>query len=287
MRTKTGVTFLLIGSMQLVLKSPAVDLEPCLSRAIANKVYQSPSREERARAQELFVRTLQGHDSLAELAIPWSALGFEFKEVTTPEETLWLLSEPAGKESGRGWYLFRTNHQSSVALEMPHARNDIHTGMIGLRMFLTGQARVLAASTITRHRADMAHLDDTFFQAFTLAFAQVCPTGLVVQLHGFEAGNHDTVKADIIASAGSRSPSPWLADLVQRLRKVTNLPVLAYPEDTRVLGATLNAQGRALQPTPSCRFVHLEMCLEFRERLTRDDKLRRAIFNCLSAMDSR
>jgi hypothetical protein len=287
MNPKTGVAFLLIGSMHLLAEAQAVDLEPCLTRAIANKTYVSPTQDDLARAQALFERTFQGHGTVADLAIPWAELGYEFKPVFTPKETLWLLSEPAGREGGRGWYLFRTNHQSSIALEAPHARNDIHTGMIALRLFLAGQTRVLAASTITRHRADVAHLDDTFFQAFTLAFARACPTGLVVQLHGFESEKHRAVKADIIASAGTRSPEPWLANLVEQLRVATTLPVLGYPKDTMELGATLNAQGRALQQTPHCRFLHLELSMELRERLTRDDELRRAILNCLSAIDGR
>lgn len=278
---------LLIGSMPILMPARAVDLEACLTRAVTNKVYQAPTPAELTRAKELFERTLQSHWTDAELTTDWAALGFEFQEVATTEESLWLLSEPAGRESGRGWYLFRTDRQSSIAMEAPHARNDIHTGIIALRLFLAGQARVFAASTITRHRADMAHLDDSFFHAFTLAFAQACPTGLVVQLHGFDKRNHPTAEADFIASAGIRSPEPWLTDLVQQLKKATALPVLTYPHDTKQLGATLNAQGRALRQTRHCRFLHLEMSRELRERLTRDDELRRAILNCLSTANAR
>jgi len=284
---KTGVALLLIGSMHIRMPAWAVDLEACLTRAITNKVYEAPTPAELTQAKQLFERTLQGHWTQAELTTNWAALGFEFQKVATGGESLCLLSEPAGKESGRGWYLFRTDCQSSIALEAPHARNDIHTGIIALRLFLAGQSRVLAASTITRHRADMAHLDDTFFQSFTLAFAQACPTGLVVQLHGFDAENHRSAPAEIIASAGTRSPEPWLADLVKQLKKATSLSVLAYPEDTKLLGATLNAQGRALQQTGHCRFLHLEMSMELREDLIRDDELRRAILDRLSPANAR
>jgi hypothetical protein len=287
MFVKSGTALLLTGSLQIAMQGQSVDLESGFTQVITNKSYVAPTLAELTRAKELFQRTLQDRRNGEELRTNWAALGLEFQEVATAKETLWLLSEPAGKENGRGWYLFRPNHQSSIALEAPHARNDIHTGIIALRLFLDGQARVLAASTITRHRADMARLEDTFFQAFTLAFAAACPTGLVVQLHGFEAGNHRSVQADIIASAGTRSPELWLTELALQLKKATSLPVLAYPNDTKVLGATLNAQGRALQKNGHCRFLHLEMSMELRERLTREDELRRTILDCVSASNRR
>jgi len=281
---KSELAILLIASMNLP-QAQALDLEACLTQAITNKVYQTPTPTELTRAQQLFRRTLQGHWTAAELTNDWAALDFEFREVATSDESLWLLTEPSGKSSGRGWYLFRTNCQSSIALETPHPRNDKHTGIIALRLFLAGQTRVFAASTITRHRADVAHLDNTFFQAFTRAFAETCPTGLVVQLHGFDTRNHPDTEAGIIASAGTHSPEPWLTDLVQQLNKATSLRVLAYPRDTRRLGATRNTQGRALRQTSTCRFLHLELSRKLRDRLTHDEELRRAILISVSAIN--
>jgi hypothetical protein len=281
MRTLTGFALLLTAVMQACMQTKALDLEACLAQAITNRSYQAPDPSELARAKELFEHTLRSDQPAAELKTRWADLGLVLDEVASEKETLWRVSEPPGKECGRGWYLFRTQPQSAIALEAPHARNDVHTGIIALRLFLAGQARALAASTITRHRADMAHLDNTFFQAFTLAFAEACPTGLVVQFHGFESGNHDGVNADVIASAGTRSPEPWLAAVVQQFRKATSLIVLAYPQDTQQLGATLNAQGQALHKNGRCRFLHLEMKEDLRERLTRDGELRRAILECL------
>jgi hypothetical protein len=225
----------------------SIDLEGCLARAITNKSYQPPKPEQLTRAEALFRRTLQRDGNVAELGTNWAALGFELQEIATAKETLWLLSEPPGKEQGRGWYLFRiqskasslqsevgesgattldsrfqtldSGPQTSVALQAPHARNDLHTGKIALRLFLAGEARALAASTLTRHVADLAHLENSFFQSFTLAFAQTCPTGLVVQLHGFDGDKHDQIEADMIASAGTRSLQPWLGDWVEQMNQ--------------------------------------------------------------------
>jgi len=287
MRVTRRVAVLLMGSMHLLLQAEVLDLEACLTRAIPNKVYQAPTPAEWIRAKELFQRTLQGGWTDADLTNAWAELGLDLQAVGMKGETLWLLSEPAGHAGGRGWYLFRTNQESSMALEAPHAQNDVYTGMIGLRLFLAGQTRVFAAGTITRHRADVAHLDDTFFQAFTLAFAQACPTGMVIQLHGFDPRNHPDASAEIIASAGTHSPEPWLTDLVRRIKRTARLSALAYPHDTGELGATLNAQGRALRQTGRCGFLHLEMSRSLRERLIRDNELHRTLLACVSATDNR
>ena len=280
---KTGMALLVAGTMQGCAQIAAPDLEARLARAITNVTYQPPAPSEFARARELFAHTLRGDQTAAELKTGWAGLGFEFNEVAAGSGSLWLVCEPPGKEAGRGWYLFRTNAASTTALEAPHAKNDVHTGVISLRLFLAGDARVLAESTITRHRADMAHLDDTFFQAFTLAFADVCPTGLVVQLHGFETENHGGTKADIIASAGTPSPEAWFGDAVQALKNASSWIVLAYPTDIKQLGATTNAQGKALNKAGHCRFYHLEFTKELRDRLTRDEALRRALLESLPA----
>lgn len=282
---KPGYALLLLGAMHARAQTGELVLEAGLSRAIVNKVYAQPTPEQLSRARGLFLLTLRAECALAELRTNWSLLGFELTEVRCSEGTLWLVSEPAGREGGRGWYLFRPGDSSAIALETPHARNDIHTGLLGLRLFLQGHVRACAASTITRYTADMAHLDDTFFQAFTLAFAQACPTGLVAQLHGFESANHASRgrTGDVIASAGTRSPQKWLAEMVDKLKDTTSLLVLAYPRDTRQLGALFNAQAQGLQTSRDCRFLHLEMSLEVRKRLENEKPLRALLLDSLSA----
>ncbi len=267
-----------------IMTSPcamALDLQSSLLQAITNKLYQEPAAADLARGRSLFRQTLEGRQTATELAASWAALGFELREVEANSEHFWLVTQPPPRQSGQGWYLFRTKSYSNIAIEAPHARNDVNTGLIALRLFRAGNARVLAASTITRHRADMGHLDNTYFQALTLAFADESPQGLVAQVHGFETGNHQSSKADVVASAGTRSPQPWLSQFVQDLRQATGLLVLAFPRDTKVLGATLNAQGKALQASGHGRFLHLEMTASLRERFTHDDKLCRETANCL------
>jgi hypothetical protein len=282
MHMKNGIALLLAGAVQAPMEARALELESSLTRAIANTRYEQPAASDLSQARELFKHTLLGDQPVAELKSGWYKLGFAFHKLTSNGEPMWLVSQPPDSESGGGWYLFRTNHESTLAFETPHARNDVHTGIIGLRLFQAGTARVLAASTITRHRADMAHLEDTFFQAFTLAFAEACPTGLVVQLHGFESGNHNNIDADILASAGTQSPGAWFLEMVDKLRHLSGVRVLGYPRDTKVLGGTTNSQGKALNQTPHCRFLHLEITPELRERMARDQELRRAILDSVS-----
>src|ERR1041385_2615310 len=120
---KTGIALLLGGTLNARAGMAAADLEAHLARAIANQTYQPPTRTELARARELFAHTLKNDRPAAELKAGWSELGFAFQEIAADREVLWFLSEPAGKEFGRGWYLFRTNHESTGAWEAPHPKN--------------------------------------------------------------------------------------------------------------------------------------------------------------------
>src|ERR1044071_575968 len=132
---KTGLALLVAGTMQAPAQTTAFELEACLARVITNLTYKPPTQAEFARAEKLFQHTLRGDQTAAQLKTNWMQLGFEFQELVIDGESLWLLSAPEGKELGRGWYLFRTNQEPAIALEAPHARNDIHTGVISLRIF--------------------------------------------------------------------------------------------------------------------------------------------------------
>ena len=70
--------------------------------------------------------------------------------------------------------------------------------------------------------------------------------------------------------------------MIEDFRKATSLVVLAYPQDIKQLGATTNVQGLALHNAGHCRFLHLELTKELRDRLTRDEKLRRATLESLA-----
>ncbi|MCX7721525.1 MAG: hypothetical protein N2379_00485 [Verrucomicrobiae bacterium] len=256
-----------------------------LARAITNQSYRAPTEAEFAAAKELFKKTFKASGATPELKAEWGRLGFELREVSHGKEMFLLLAAPHGSDAGAGWYLFRVGKTAPVAIQTPHARNDVHTGLIGLELFLVGPFRAYAASTITRHKADMAHLDLTYFQAFTVAFAETCNTGMVVQLHGFDAARYKDISGQIVASAGTDKPLPWLGALTRRMAKATSLRVLAYPDDTRRLGGTTNAQATALRQHVHCRFLHLELSRELRDRLVKDKRLQREIVNVLADFD--
>jgi hypothetical protein len=284
---KKPTAILLTGWVLFTFSAHAMALDTSLARAITNQVYFPPSPAEVAQATRLFQRTLLARSMAPDLADAWTAVGFEITEVAAAQETLWLLAEPSENERGRGWYLIRPHHAAPVALQAPHAKNDLHTGRIALQLFLSGNARVLAAATISRHEADMAHLDNTFIQALTLAFAESYPTGRVVQLHGFSAAKHPKARADMIVSAGTPSPQPWLALVDQTLTRTTALAVRSYPEEIQELGGTLNAQGRALRRVGETEFLHVELSKALRERLLTDEALLRAMMRALPVNNCR
>jgi hypothetical protein len=283
MLMKTGMTLLLVGAVNAPLQATTVDLDAALTTAIKNRAYALPEPPQLEQAKGLFQETFTRGQPFSELRMKWAGLGFELNEIAGRSEKYWLLRDHPGRQRGGGWYLFREGGSAQVCLQAPHARNDLETGLIALKLFSESGARALACSTITRHTADMAHLENTWFQAFTLAFAQVCPTGLVVQVHGFESSSHGELQADVVASAAQPSPGAWLENFANALSRKASLDVLVYPRDlkSRKLSGTQNAQARALRELSRCQFLHLEMSLRIRKQLRDDKQLRRILTDCL------
>lgn len=185
-------------------------------------------------------------------------------------------------------FLFRPESAISLAWEAPHAKTDFHTGVIALELFMQGRARVAAWSTISRKKADMAHLSNTFFHSFTLAFAEDFPRGIVVQLHGFEDSKREAFAGgaiDLIMSSGKRRHPTWFDDTVKRLRQGQLAAIRVYPDDIRELGGTRNAQSLALMQRGHEGFLHLEMSPEFRKRLRNSESARAALIKCLPSQD--
>jgi hypothetical protein len=261
-------------------------LATLLEAALDNKVYAEPAEQTLRSARALFKRMLLAPKASDELKESWAALGFDWVEIQHLGENLLWLCEKAGQEKGRGVYLFRPGSESFLAWQAPHAKTDIRTGDISLRLFLQSRARAAAWSTISRKQADMAHLTNTFFHSFTLAFAEACPRGILVQLHGFEeAKRQETAPEpfDLILSSGSRHHPDWFLDTVKRFRQSMAQAVRVYPDDTRELGGTRNAQSQALLQLGHPGFLHLEMSPAFRERLRQSAEARSTLIRCLPA----
>jgi hypothetical protein len=261
-----------------------LDLSEMLEKAWGSGEFRAPSLDEFNKARRLFTQMLTARADTA-LQEQWNVLGFEWLTPSNSPSALWVLREREGRLSGGGFYLFRPQAQREIACEAPHARSDLHTGSIALELFLEGGFCAGAWGTVSRCGADLAHLDRTFFQAFTLAFAEAHPRGILAQFHGFEPSPHREAQGkpvDLVISSGSSRHPEWLTVMVRRLK--TELPDSTwwvYPTNTRELGGTRNAQALALQQMNWPGFLHLELGLEFRQRLLHKPAQRSQLLQCL------
>ena len=269
--------------------SPVSEL---LQKAQKQRSYRSALPIEINRARVLFERTLKGEQS-RELQQDWLELGYTQKTVFDNGRRFLILVEAETARFGRGFYLFNTAPQQPVALQAPHSFRDLHTE--DLTLALATQHHVVASAWNTMPRsfkdrgdavdADMAHLPQSYYRAFSQAFAAVYPTGYVLQLHGFSKQKRKTsagARADVIISSGTNPPSPVVLAAGRCLKqRLTGREVYIYPQDVLELGGVTNTVGQSLREVGHMGFVHLELSRRLRERMTTQGALRRIILDCL------
>lgn len=197
-----------------------------------------------------------------------------------------LLRELEGVRRGGGVYALRTrlpHPEAPLVLQAPHAFYDVRTGEIALGLFEGVPADALMLNTVHRYRgalggsADLAHLEESYFQAATRGLAAALAGARVVQLHGYSPERHPELgEAQLVASKGSaaRIRDPVFDVLVQQLRAALGeKAVVVYGVEVRKLGGTTNAQGRYLNAYTDDLFYHLELAHGLRTRLAQEPPL--------------
>lgn len=194
------------------------------------------------------------------------------------------LQELPNAKQGRGLFAIKTQATKNRLLQAPHADSDLYTGKITSRLFLEGEFKAAQWNTVKRDISDMAHTPDTYWQAFTQAFARQYPDGKIIQLHGYD---QDTRKSeageasDMIISAGHKAPPPWLQQTAACLKNAFPRRVSLYPVDVQELGGTTNVQGQLLRSLNHGGFVHIEMSKALRQELLDNAKTRKLLLSCL------
>ena len=127
----------------------------------------------------------------------------------------------------------------------------------------------------------------------TLAVARAKPDITVVQLHGFASGASEDGESgpppsvSAVISAGRKdAPTPLSTAVATKLRDQLGAGVMLYPVDIALLGATTNVEGRAIEPIPTARFLHLELSPALRDQLLADPVRRDAVATTLFALGS-
>ena len=258
-------------------------------RRIEEPMFQPVSAEAREEYVGLFreVWHRRGYDITSEM---WQSVGFDADRTVDNYDWYLELSERSGGRNGLGSYLLRYGVHSSILLEAPHSDDDLYTGRIVRNLFLTGFYAGAGFNSLSRwsvdrqaRYGDFTRREDTAFAAFAVAFLAENPGGTVIQIHGFDTekrGEASFADADIVVSEGTDAPSPRTHALCDCLNRLLPARVLLYPKDTRELGGTRNATGKIVRQGGGY-FLHLELSLNFRNRLRRDSVLTDRFDACL------
>lgn len=266
------------------LASGGTVLEKVYSRAWkdAKSVdYVTPSADELAVMQQVFVRLLKGEPVKA-MASDLQTLGWAVFTESVGGVTWTIVAEAENQRRGRGLYAF--SNAGRHALEAPHVPSDELTGQILLRYAEDGLPRALAWNTVPRKTADLAHLDGTYLIAFSRAFAQVYPSEKILQLHGFDAQRRRSAagaESGAIISAARNNPPPELKSAVKCMQQEIEKRTRLYGVDVHELGAMTNNVARALRNEGYQGFIHVEMDSSLREQLVDVPAKRQALLNCL------
>ncbi len=258
-------------------------------------VFQPTTLQERAAFRALLPPLLsaarRGTELPAHLQQSAAKVGFTLEEWQHRGERFWALTERADARRGAGAYVIRVGEARDVAVQSPHAYYDVGTGALGAALFVCAPEglRPRAFLTNTSHRfrgragerredpdhpADVAHNPDHLFQTATDLLAGSFPELRVVQLHGFGAKSAERERISAVVSGGTRAPARWTRKVAVRLERVLGEGVKLFPDQTELLGATRNAQGRLLQLHPKTHFVHVELSPQVRRALSSPDKVR-------------
>ncbi len=257
--------------------------------------FHVPSAGEARRAETMFADLL-GRAALGKGETGAAQAGEFGLALRRPEQPATLvLAEPEGTCSGRGVYLLREGKGLlPVALVAPHRGADLRTGEITAALF--GEFAFAAAAWNSAPRSsgevcpeggDVTREPSHYLTAFSQAFARRYPQGRIVQLHGFDGARRQgqaAMEADAIVSDGSRAPSRRLLDLADCMSAAfPGRSIRVFPLDTEELGATVNAQGKALRGSGFAGFAHLELSAGFRKDLEADPAERARLAACLGA----
>lgn len=244
--------------------------------------YHAATLQDLSMAEELFHQLFLGN--FDNIATQWSKLGFEVKEVKDHRGYFVILIEDREHQTGKGFYVFNKNPQGNTIIQAPHGDSDLNTGRIAINLINTGAFLSGAWNTVHRKEADLAHLDNTYFMAYTKAFTKAHPNGHIVQIHGFENAKREeeiAKTADIIISSGTENPSGWATHVNTCMKKSFGETVLLYPTEVKELGGLTNIIATTSQSIAFNGFLQIEMSKDFRWKLLQDKAALNQYKSCL------
>lgn len=202
-----------------------------------------------------------------------------------------IISEIKPPYSGKGVFVIDRRSKYAGLLQAPHAYHDRKTGNISIKLFVENKFKALVINTVNRSSlskngekvsADMAHLKNSLYIAFSRAYVSEYAHGHIVQLHGFNAKKRKATRAfDFILSNGTGTYNQQLIKQKNCIRQNLSKHSYVYPIDTRVLGGTKNSIGNTVRSMGFSGFQHIEISLPMRKRLNTSAKSRDQFSRCL------
>ena len=193
-----------------------------------------------------------------------------------------ILSELAPRMHGAGIYIINKSSENNVLIQAPHAYYDRNTVNIAIKIVQENDIKALSINTVHRNLADMAHIKDTVFVAFSRVFSNVFFKNKIIQLHGFnESKRLETYSVDFILSNGTASHYQNLTRQSECLSRKLRSLVKVYPLNISVLGGTTNSTGRMLRSNGVSGFEHIEIGSKMRQSLKRSSTKRNLFSQCI------
>ena len=267
-------------------------LSGMLKQSCQDGKYQPTDSFELAQVEALFGLTLQNPGN-QQLIKDWQTIGFDMFQHTESGNTFVILREQSTRREGRGFYAIRTGKTDKLLLQAPHSFKDERTGEIVVNLMLKSKFTAAAWNTVPRYYAesgrkidaDMAHLDQTYFLAFSRAFAQQYKGAPVMQVHGFAQKKRRSgsgKNADMVISSGTSNPTATVLNMAACFKNQLTPNAFVYPSEVRELGGTTNSIGNALRQLGNAGFVHIEMSAELRQQAIEDPAFTDRFLGCLA-----
>jgi hypothetical protein len=253
--------------------------------------YVVPTADERRVLREAIARYLRDGDNAREsVALALSKIGFEVIDVAEMHGAV-LLREREGEKRGGGAYVLRPASTSRVFVEAPHTFFDEGTFPLACELFRRANAHALFIETAHRYKsappnvdgsypADVAHAEDSLFQAATEGVLDAMTNAKVVQLHGFVP--RESFGSVVLSSGDKVEGQRLVLHAKDRLDAVLgSAAVRRFPEDASELGATTNVQGVVVRKAGG-EFLHVEIEARLRRDLLKNPQLRANVIDAIA-----
>ncbi|MCP4180483.1 MAG: hypothetical protein GY756_22200 [bacterium] len=258
-------------------------------------IFTPPSQTSIEKATKLFEKLFKWKLTVADKNA-WKTLGMNIKKITRGNRDYIVVYEPKSQKTGKGFYIFcKSKLTKDIALEMPHRFFDTGTGIIGYKMMLSGRFIAGAWNSVHRYQtpndgegsSDMAHTTDSFFYAYTKAFANSMPKkAILLQLHGYDKlshKEHGEERPKAVISNSTKNPAKLFLYYANLLKAILPKPTFIFPEvEFNALAALDNVQAKILRDASKDQlFIHLEMAKSTRDKIKNDSKFRAKLIKVL------